>query len=256
MRDLIQIVETHGRPQYLYVTNCTDFSLHGRYGEAIHEMTDQAEDIDFADLVQAVGWQGLEGVFGHEAHDLENDFAVSYHKSVWRGIPCFYVQHSRIEYIFTLDGKMPEGDWVDVSDDLEEHASVISETAEYGGYFHDDNMEPVWDLRSPRDLKYALRRTGKNGELRGLVDDDHVIAWDSWKEVHAGVIEEFNSYNEQYGDEEGFQPLRTEWKAMIYLYEDGVAMAPKRSGSISYVANHPILKAIYGGEVPLREPRR
>tara|TARA_Y100000310_G_scaffold311841_1_gene358533 strand:- start:5 stop:670 length:666 start_codon:yes stop_codon:yes gene_type:complete len=31
---------------------------------------------------------------------LESDWSVSYHKSIFKGIPCYYVDHSRIEHIF------------------------------------------------------------------------------------------------------------------------------------------------------------
>ena len=31
---------------------------------------------------------------------FKDDFALSCHKSYYQGIPCYYVQHSRIEYIF------------------------------------------------------------------------------------------------------------------------------------------------------------
>lgn len=155
------------------------------------------------------------------------------------------------------------GAWTRLDDEEDEEeldesaaSKVIVETAEYGFFFVDDNMEPVWELNSRSDLAYALRRTGKNRELRGFVDDDLVVAWDSWKNVHHGVIEDFISYNGEFEHEDDPpEPLRTEWEAMIYLYEDGVAMAPRRGGDIDFVRNHPILKALYGGAVPMRHPR-
>lgn len=134
--------------------------------------------------------------------------------------------------------------------------NILAETYTYG-YATDESGNELhcYELTRPNDLTYALRKTRKNQELRGLVNDDMVIAWDSWHGVHYGVIEDFNSYNEQFDDGEEFEPLVTEWKAMIYLYADYVAMAPKREGDIEYVRNHPILKALYGGTVNIRSAR-
>lgn len=37
---------------------------------------------------------------------ITRDWHVTYHKSVFRSVPCYYLQHSGIEHIFTMDGKM------------------------------------------------------------------------------------------------------------------------------------------------------
>src|SRR5271154_4446543 len=99
MREAINLIESH---DYLYVTNCTD-SCHGHGGEAIHEMKRRAKTIDFDDLVQMVGMKELGSVFP-DPISLEDDWAVSYFTSIWRGVPCVYVVHSGIENKFTLNG--------------------------------------------------------------------------------------------------------------------------------------------------------
>ena len=70
-------------------------------------MVDAAKDVSFntlkrrcADLHQ---WAHDMGYFvgGERGLHLKDDWAVSYHKSVYDGQPCYYIRHSAIEYIFT-----------------------------------------------------------------------------------------------------------------------------------------------------------
>lgn len=112
MRQLITLLES-GMPEYNYVTNCTN-SGHGKNGEAIHRMVEKSSTLDYDDVERMVGREQLAEVFSdYDWSDdptgmtLKSDWAVSYAQSKWRGIPCVYVQHSRIEYIFTLNGRMP-----------------------------------------------------------------------------------------------------------------------------------------------------
>lgn len=117
--DLIESAHTGKLPEttgttYRYVTNCTD-DCHGPGGEAIHEMVAQASDLSYRDLVKLVGKGQLAQVFPNydwrtKPRDLTlaKDWAVSYHRSVWRGIPCVYVRHSGIEHIFTPNGQQPD----------------------------------------------------------------------------------------------------------------------------------------------------
>lgn len=41
---------------------------------------------------------------------LKNDWHVSYHRSVWKGRPCYYIRHSAIEHIFTRKGDRREAE--------------------------------------------------------------------------------------------------------------------------------------------------
>jgi hypothetical protein len=105
-----------------------------------------------------------------------------------------------------------------------------------------DGMMELWELHTPDDLAYALNNTKSKGELRGLLSDEMLIAWDSHREVHGGVIDELRSYDdEEYPGDEKNQ----DWQAQIYLYADRVAMAPKRAGDPRYVIRHPLIQAIY-----------
>lgn len=90
--------------RYRYATSCINSTA-----EAIHALVDAARDVCFAtirrhciglddwarDMGYAVGSQ-------HGLH-LKDDWAVSYHKSSYRGVPCYYVRHSAIEHIWTAE---------------------------------------------------------------------------------------------------------------------------------------------------------
>lgn len=97
------------RPKFLYATNCVD----SRDGPAINAMTDRAREITYATVLRHVGRAQLAEVFpnydwGPGTPDrfkggpkLSTDWAVSFHRSRWRGVPCVYVRWSAIEFIFT-----------------------------------------------------------------------------------------------------------------------------------------------------------
>lgn len=68
-------------------------------------MVDRARDIsyetfmrqcDCADLVENMGYATGREVGLH----LKDDWHVSYHKSTFQGMPCYYMRHSAIEYVF------------------------------------------------------------------------------------------------------------------------------------------------------------
>jgi hypothetical protein len=60
-----------------------------------------------ATLVRAVGTPNLQGVFpdyawgGEEGLRLADDYTVSWYRSKYRGEPCYVIEHSRTDYIFT-----------------------------------------------------------------------------------------------------------------------------------------------------------
>lgn len=102
--------------RYKFVTTCVDAYLNGSHGEAIQEMKERCELLDWDDLVLAIGMEHLATVFP-DAAALKDDFGVNWHKSVWRGIPCIYVVHSAIEHIFTLNGQVPDTEYVPDDDE-------------------------------------------------------------------------------------------------------------------------------------------
>jgi hypothetical protein len=82
-----------------YETNCVNSTA-----ELIEDMVDNATEITFAELVDEVGQEQLDEVFPMYKDiplTLETDWSTSYYRSVYDGRPCVYVEHSRIEYIFT-----------------------------------------------------------------------------------------------------------------------------------------------------------
>lgn len=108
-----------GRSRYVFSCRCTD-GPHGPGGPAIHEMTDLARPISYETFVRHVStaqlrripefavyaWGGEKVLRMKEDRLLKN----SYFRSTWRGVRCVFVQWSRIEFIFTLDGQQPEYD--------------------------------------------------------------------------------------------------------------------------------------------------
>lgn len=115
MRDLMTIVETTA-PQYRFVTTCVDQYLNGSHGDAIHDMKRAIHgNIDFDDIMQMIGSTELQKA-GFDPMTMDDDWAITYEQSIWRGIPCIYIVQSGIEHIFTLNGEIP-GPWVDEDDD-------------------------------------------------------------------------------------------------------------------------------------------
>jgi hypothetical protein len=113
MRELIDLIEGQNSP-YLYVTCCVDGG-HGGAGEAIHDMVDKSVEITYGTFLKYVGPKQIREVFPSYGHGLTlgNDYHVRFHKSRWYGIPCVFVVHSAIEYIFTQNGNTPESLGID-----------------------------------------------------------------------------------------------------------------------------------------------
>lgn len=99
------------RSSYAYVTSCVDSSA-----ERIGPMVDGAavEDLEFKDFAKRLGnGRFLEGRRMLDAAfpdyraggmSLEKDPNVGYRASSFDGMPCLYVVHSRIEYVFQRTG--------------------------------------------------------------------------------------------------------------------------------------------------------
>lgn len=115
IRNFMNILESI-EPTYKFVTTCIDSGLNGPYGEAIHDMKNNCEGIiDFDDLTNLIGKKEIDNA-GLDYDTLADDWAVSWEKSTWRGIPCIYIVQSGIEHIFTLNGEIPPA-WTDDDDD-------------------------------------------------------------------------------------------------------------------------------------------
>ena len=91
---------------YVYFSNCVHLN-----GQDIEEMVDQAIDITWRTFRQYVNLEHLKELYPFNYYDwkpgkgdgglrLKDDWAVSYHRSWFRGVRCYYIQHSGIEYVF------------------------------------------------------------------------------------------------------------------------------------------------------------
>ena len=89
---------------YRFVGNCV-----GRHTEPfLEDMMDNAVEVSYRTLVNAVGLDEIKELFpdyawGQRGLQLRDDANVAYFRSVYDGKKCYYVQHSRIEYIFVED---------------------------------------------------------------------------------------------------------------------------------------------------------
>jgi hypothetical protein len=57
-----------------------------------------SKEISWKTFFQHVNKSDVKEMFDY---DITKDYAVSAYKSIYKGKPCFYIQHSRIEYVFT-----------------------------------------------------------------------------------------------------------------------------------------------------------
>ena len=86
-----------------FLTSCVDHSC----GEDINEMVDEARQISyktFRSHVDSEDFKKLSRQLGYvpgEHLQLHNDWAVSFYKSKFCGVPCYYFTWSKIEFIFT-----------------------------------------------------------------------------------------------------------------------------------------------------------
>ncbi len=81
-----------------YLTSCVDCGN----GPAIEAMTDCGREVTLGTIRRhcddLAEWETQAGYGRH--FPLSGDYHVTYHKSTYRGHPCYYVCHSAIEYIW------------------------------------------------------------------------------------------------------------------------------------------------------------
>lgn len=70
---------------------------------AIDDMIDQSREITYKTFIKYVDCKELLNMFceGFGWKSLKRDYHVRYFKSVYMGKPCYYLDHSSIEYIWT-----------------------------------------------------------------------------------------------------------------------------------------------------------
>lgn len=88
---------------FVYFSNCTDTS---RVGPYLSDMVDNAKKITYKQFMAAVGEHNVRPVFSDyqwgRGRDLKmkDDPYVDYYQSTFRGLPCYYIRQSGIEWVF------------------------------------------------------------------------------------------------------------------------------------------------------------
>ena len=86
--------------KYQYITNCTESTA-----DLINNMVDRALEITYDTFIKHVNWKDASRLLNYGTHYksgllLKNDYAVSFHRSLYKGVPCYYIRWSAIEWIF------------------------------------------------------------------------------------------------------------------------------------------------------------
>lgn len=119
MPDLLSLLNKHARKhesrqRFIFIGSCV-----GLPGYAINEMKrrDTSDVVDAEDMrANCVGFDEMCVQMGYgEDLRIEDDWAVRFARSEYLGVPCYYMSHSAIEYVWTLDGRIGRE-----SDDLDE----------------------------------------------------------------------------------------------------------------------------------------
>ena len=82
--------------EYTYLTCCVNSD-----GRSITDMVDNAREITRETFFRHVSRKETSDLLGYDKDfPISRDWHMSFHKSIYRGKPCYYVVHSAIEYIF------------------------------------------------------------------------------------------------------------------------------------------------------------
>jgi len=73
--------------------------------ESLRDMVEQGREITFSTFARHVDWQDVATSLGYIVRRgrgvyLKDEPYAYFYRSTWKGIPCYYMQHSAIEYIF------------------------------------------------------------------------------------------------------------------------------------------------------------
>ena len=87
--------------KFEYLTCCVNSTA-----EKIDNMVEIAKEITFSTFALHCNWQewakaATYSIGSEKGLHLKDDWAVSFCKSVYDGQKCYYINHSRIEHIFT-----------------------------------------------------------------------------------------------------------------------------------------------------------
>ena len=89
-----------GLKPYKYVGCCVVLS-----GDDIDEMVCTSEEVAYSEVLRHCDLVAFSKVFDYSRNSnqgltLKDDWSVSFHKSTFRGKPCYYLDHSRIEWVW------------------------------------------------------------------------------------------------------------------------------------------------------------
>lgn len=94
-----------GPGPYRYVHNCTSSTQ-----EDIRRMQESAVEVSRNAFARAVGpdeWKSIQRRLGYSRDfPISRDWHVNYEKGTYRGVPAYWLTHSHIEWIFTLNGEV------------------------------------------------------------------------------------------------------------------------------------------------------
>ncbi len=106
--------------KFIFVHSCPDST----YGDMLG-LTSSETSIELPTFRRAIGpeqWAWIQGFLGYDrSFPISRDWHVRYGKATYRDVPAVFLRHSRIEHIFTLNGRM--GPSVEDEEEVEPSAS-------------------------------------------------------------------------------------------------------------------------------------
>jgi hypothetical protein len=97
-------IKSYGQSEtapYVFLTSCVASTA-----ELIDELNEKAEDATLEEVAFNCELAHFKKILGYSTRvgdgllTLEDDWHVTYRRSFYRGVPCYYIQHSGIEYIW------------------------------------------------------------------------------------------------------------------------------------------------------------
>lgn len=98
------------KQRYQYTTNCTE--MQGDDVDALIRLKETATEITYAEFMANVDNRQVRELFPNydwraqpQHLTLAKDYAVHFHRGSFKRRRCYYIDHSRIEYLFVLPDK-------------------------------------------------------------------------------------------------------------------------------------------------------
>lgn len=94
---------------YVLVARCTDEQSR-THVERLEALSERSRPIRADTFFRHVSRRMVSTLLGYayrrKGLTIRKDRCVGYYKSVWRGVPCYYLDWSRIEHIFVENDKL------------------------------------------------------------------------------------------------------------------------------------------------------